>query len=330
MENIYTSYKSLLSKLDLIENINSKIIFKSDFKIKQEDYDRFMNCENSFEGEIKKIIKDYKEVAAIISPIKNSRLDRVLKDKRFAYIKEIVIYLNELKEIRFDSKVAPSFEEDFYTNLGEMAFDLYTKSSYTNVLNQFKCESILDIGCGNGNFIDLFYKQYPNADIIGIERQNKVYKKLMKKYQGKDNIEIINKDVLEVKLEKSIDLVNISYMLFYLSFEQKVKMFKALEKILNKDGKIIICQYYPKFEAEQEVISRHLGTWTSINKFKYSVANDILYAEVLLNDALIDFNKSEEFDEFKKIIKEARLQIKKIYPADDTYYSYFIIITRRD
>ena len=33
-------------------------------------------------------------------------------------------------------------------------------------------------------------------------------------------------------------------MLFYLSFEQKVKMFKALEKILNKDGKILVAYLY--------------------------------------------------------------------------------------
>lgn len=330
IKNIYHSYRDLLLKIGLIENTKDNIVFKEEFKIQSSDYNRVINCEDVSNETIKNIIQDYKEVFNILSPKEGIKLGKILEDKRFRYIKEIVRYLYELRDIKFDSKIAPSFEEDFYTNLGELAFNLYTKPAYINVLKEIECKSILDIGCGNGNFIDLFCEQYSNSKIIGVERQNKVYQKLTKKYNGKNNVVILNEDVLDIILNEEIDLVNISYMLFYLSFEQKIEIFKTLSILLSKNGKIIVCQYYPKFEEKQEVISRHLGTWNLINKFKYSVANNILYAEVLLNDALRDFNQAEDFKEFEMILKETGLQIEKIYPADETYYSYFILITRRN
>lgn len=322
------SYQALLAKLEMIEK-EDKLIFLKNYEIDKSEQQNFLREQCGRNKHINKLIKDYVEVSQIVQEEQLSVKRRLLlNDDRFTYVKEIIKYLLELKSIKLTQKITPSFSENFYTDLGELAFDLYTKKSYLNILKQLSCQTILDIGCGNGNYLSLFSEIFPNAWIIGVERQTGICEKLEKKYSAQKNIQIVNEDITHLNLNQTLDLVNISYMLFYLDQASQVHLFRQLHQLLDENGYIIVCQYYPHFESEQEIISRYRKDWTRVNRFKYAVANDILYAEVLLNDSIHHFHQAERFVDFKALLSQEGFLIDQIVPADDTYYSYFLMIKK--
>ncbi len=72
--------------------------------------------------------------------------------------------------------------------------------SITNIKNK----NIIEIGPGTGNLTNEIIKNEPKK-IILIEKDVNLFKLLEEKYKTKKNIEILNKDILETKIENKIN-----------------------------------------------------------------------------------------------------------------------------
>lgn len=275
----------------------------------------------------KEIVKLYKSYRYIIDKPKDKERFKTPTSK---YIYHLIRYTKELENLNFSNKISPSFHESFYTDLGESVFKLFNKPNYKKLLPNLKTENILDIGCGNGNFIDAYLEYNPSSKIYGVERQDKVAEKLNKKYQNIPNVKIINEDITQVEMKQQFDIINMSYMLFYLPKEQQKQLLCSVRNLLSDDGKVTICQYFPNIEDIQMRMSKNDNKWGKIDRYIFNISNSILYSEILLNDCLTDFDHACRFDEFIEIIDNAGLTIESVERADNNYYSFYFIITRKE
>ncbi len=114
-----------------------------------------------------------------------------------------------------------------------------------------------------------------------------------------------------------------------MSIEDQKALFTKLYDILDENGSIIICQYFPSIENIQSSIAIKDKKWNKIERYKFKISNSILYSEVLLNDSLSDFNRALRFNEFEKIIEETNFRIEEIHKADNNYYSFYFTLTKR-
>ncbi|MCY9162078.1 class I SAM-dependent methyltransferase [Bacillus atrophaeus] len=325
---IYNSFINLALVLDIVYENDKTFSLNKKYFLTRDEQKLFLKRALGGNKVLNKVIIDYKYLCSFLDE-DLSFLKKEIKDE-FIYIKKLITYMLEIYRIDFKRQVSPSFTEDFYTDLGELAFNTFTKKNFIHFIKNKKINNVLDIGCGNGNYIDLFLDFNSNIQLIGVERQEKVYEKLGQKYKGKNNITLINKDITKINFENKFDMINMSYMLFYLTDEERDLLFKKLKTILSSNGIIVICQYYPNFERYQEIIAKYYRKWSLVSQYKYSICNSILYSEVLLNNMLNDFSKAEEWDLFLELLDNNGLVVTDIVPADDTFYSYFITVKHRN
>ncbi|MFE7696869.1 class I SAM-dependent methyltransferase [Bacillus tropicus] len=328
--NIFHSFMDLGIQLGMISQKENVYTLNQEYLLAIKDRNSLVKLEEkNYSKIINKIQSDYKFIERVINTEHNTILGKIMKKLDFVYIKEVLTYLKEINEMDFFKQIAPSFSEDFYTDLGELAFNIYTKEIYAAFISQKQFKSLLDIGCGNGNFIDIHLRS-DVKQIVGVERQKKVFEKLQTKYKDKSNVVIHNEDIINLSFDCKFDMINMSYMLFYLTQDEKEELFKKLKEVLHRDGSIIICQYYPNFEVYQELIAKHNKDWNLISRFKYDICNSILQAEVVLNNMLIDFAQAEQWNLFLPLLDSCGFEVSEIAPADDTYYSYFITIKHKN
>ncbi|ENH97257.1 type 12 methyltransferase [Gracilibacillus halophilus YIM-C55.5] len=328
-ENIFNSFMELGIQLDMITLNTYTYSLNENYLLKEKARHNVIHYEYQNDNQaINEILHDYHFIEDAINASSNQTLSKIMKKKDYVYIKEVLKYIQEINQLDFHQQISPSFSEDFYTDLGELAFNIYTKDNYQSFISQKQYSSILDIGCGNGNYIDVHLNDgIPN--IVGVERQERVFEKLKTKYKANSNIVIYNDDIMNLSFHEKFDMINMSYMLFYLTEDEKENLFMKLKHILNNEGAIIICQYYPDFEIYQELIAKHNKSWDFISRFKYDICNSILRAEVVLNNMLVDFEKAEQWDPFLNLLDNCGFEVSEISPADDNYYSYFITIKHK-
>lgn len=310
-KGICDAYCQLLNQLDMIQLYN----FEERLLILKLQY-----IENS--KEINRIEKD-----------SNFVLESLEKKGLFGtnlskYLYFVIKYIKIIGELSLSKKVDSNLAESFYSDLGELAFDLFNKSNYITVLHEKKISTILDIGCGNGNFIDLYLGKYSDALIVGVDLQTPVCEKLQKKYEKNKNVSIFNDNILNLSFEQQFDLINMSYMLFYLNEDEQYKLFKKLNQILASDGEVTMCQYFPNIESLQVLVAMEDKKWGKIDRYKFGVSQNILYAEILLNESLSAFDKAVRFPSFSKLLNKTGFKIGKIYKADDNFYSFYFVLKK--
>ncbi|MFC4389057.1 class I SAM-dependent methyltransferase [Gracilibacillus marinus] len=326
--NIFHSFMNLGVQLEMVEQESHLYRLRESYMVEEDMVSRLVRMESSnYSNTVASILEDYLFVTEAIEAKPSSKLGRIMNQQAYIYMKEVLTYLQEINQLNFFEQITPSFTEDFYTDLGELAFNIYTKENYQQYISQKQFASILDIGCGNGNYIDIHINH--SAHIVGVERQEKVYEKLQQKYRDYPHIQLFQEDILDIEFNQEFDMINMSYMLFYLTVEEKEALFNKLKKILGKNGIIVICQYYPDFEVYQELIARYNGKWGLMNRYKFDICNSILAAEVVLNNMLVDFAQAEEWEPFLQLIESCGFEVEEIVPADETYYSYFITIKHK-
>lgn len=244
------------------------------------------------------------------------------------YIYYVIEYIHELKDLSLNQKITASFSDTFYSDLGETAFNLFNKKNYSRVFKNKTISSILDIGCGNGNFIDFYLSEFSDISVTGIEKQTDISHFLLEKYRENTKVTIINEDILNLNFQQSFDVINMSYMLFYLTEEQQKDLLKYLHDLLSEDGEIIVCQYFPNYEEVQIGIAEEYCNWGYLDKYKFTISQNILYAEVLLNDCLTAFENAIRYSNFVNLLSEVGLHIKEIYKADENFYSFYLSIAK--
>ncbi|NQT06874.1 MAG: methyltransferase domain-containing protein, partial [Candidatus Omnitrophica bacterium] len=102
--------------------------------------------------------------------------------------------------------------------------------------------SILDIGCGTGNYTRHLRKKFPLADIKALDISSEMIRVARKKLEGKD-IEFITGDAEELNLAGGFDLVSSNATFHW--FTNLDATFLRYKDILNKNGEIIFTIFGP-------------------------------------------------------------------------------------
>ena len=242
------------------------------------------------------------------------------------YLRSLIQYLLVLEKINLAKQIDSPLASNFYSDLGEQAFELFNKKNFEQVINTINGYNVLDIGCGNGNFIDYFLKKDNSFSVTGIEMQQDLAVLLEKKYSNFRNVKIYSDNILDLNIVAQFDIINMSYMLFYLSFTEQIKLFSSLKENLSQNGRIIVCQYFGNIEEIQIRIMKNRGKWNFIDRYKFSISQNILYAELLLNASLGTFDTLPRYDKFLELLDITGFEINEIFPADDNFYSFYFSI----
>lgn len=257
-----------------------------------------------------------------------------IKGAALSYQIMVAYYLLELRNVDLKDKTKFSLDESFYTELGRCAFENFTKESFIKIIKELtssnSIDSALDIGCGYGRFIEELNKFNDFKRIIGVEQQSVVYKEIINKFKENQKVRIVNDNIFNLNLEEKVDVVLLNYILFYFSYNEKIKLLTKIKSLLKENGCIIICQYYSDFEKQQKAIAKLKGEDTLINKINMYFSTRLVAAETLLNETLDDFKEAESIRKFTNILDECGLEIKNIDLADKFYYSFFLVIQEKN
>jgi SAM-dependent methyltransferase len=245
---------------------------------------------------------------------------------------EMAEYTFELLNISLKTKTKSTREQSFYTKLGQQALEQLIKENFIelieNLKQQYQINTILDVGCGYGNHLEIFAQMGGFRDIYGIEYQTEVCKKLEQKFHNYPEVKIFNGNIFDLVISEKVDLIFLNYVLFYFSKVDKLRLFNQLNKLLSKNGVIVLCQYYSKIESIQKNIARFHQDLSIKKQIELYFSNNVLYSEVLLNESLDVFQASEQWDEFLQLLNQTNMEVRYLTNADNFYYSLFIVIEK--
>ena len=240
--------------------------------------------------------------------------------------------LQNLVGLKIPYRIKSPFDEAYYTESGRNAFRNFTQYHFpeylreiTNGMNTF---TVLDMGCGYGNYIGLINDHFPDASIVGIEKNSIVAKNTEKRYSGIPNIQIVNDDFIEHDVDREVDVLLMNYVLFYFNYRDKLKILEKAKSVLSRNGSIVICQYFSGIEQLKNRIAKLEDNLTLTKRIEMYYSNKILYANTLWNDTVDAFSESVKWNEFTAMLSDVGLYIKNMTAADKFYYSFFIEIKR--
>ena len=151
--------------------------------------------------------------------------------------------------------------------------------------NHLKANSILEIGCANGNKLHQYAKLCKSKKIYGVDLSNKAIKDGKKKYK---NLKLFNMSSIEIdKIKLNFDLIICGFFLYHLDRELIFQQFDLISKKLNNKGFLLIVDFDPLFKHsnkdfnEKNLVSYKMsydnfleesGLFELIYKFKYKTS----------------------------------------------------------
>jgi len=214
-------------------------------------------------------LKALKEEEPEIKPIKKQPIENKQRDE---FLKDVIEILGKLTG-KVSQRVISQFnnkhksgKDMIYDLIGARDFGFFPTPTHClennkRVVGLLKeAENILEPTCGIGNMINYAHKINPEAKIVGIEFLPKIYE-IAKSLFPEDNIKILHKNFLEMKVEENeIDTIlmnppfaNRNDKLFYMDF-----IFKSLSVMRQSDrhlcDMIVIC---PEIRMNKDVKNYH-------------------------------------------------------------------------
>ncbi|MCK1796860.1 class I SAM-dependent methyltransferase [Streptomyces sp. XM4193] len=246
------------------------------------------------------------------------------------YLMVLCRYILELEEMSLYEQVKPSFESVFYSDLGELAYRLYTSGSYRKLCRRLRPASFLDIGCGEGRHLEPPAQLRPAPRVVGVELDPKVAESARRRLAGRVDAEIVSTDLFEWRTEERFDMILSSYMLFYLDRSRHVEFYSRVRELLAPGGTYVVGQYFPDFQEYQRALIDRCSPAPRIQRWASDTGNSLLLAEVLLNRTLVHFRSVVYWDAFRDDLAAAGLAVREVLPADSLYYSHYVLIGRAD
>ncbi len=297
--------------------------------------------DKSLTGKEKLIIKDFRFVYDLVQKYNNpshefqyipkskGRIwERLLKERKLDYEIRLSETLYNLINLEIPHKIISPFDEDYYTESGRNAFKNFTQFRFLDYIKQITANkekiNAFDLGCGYGNYVEVLYKNFPDAFITGIEKNAKVFSSTQQKFQEAKNVKIINDDFFHYDFKKKYDIILMNYVLFYFNFSEKQKIIEKAQSMLSEGGSIVLCQYFPGIEVLKKDIAKMQNDDSFAKRIEMYYSDKILYANTLWNDAVDTFSEAVKWNEFKTIVSGADLYIANITNADPFYYSLFV------
>ena len=194
--------------------------------------------------------------------------------------------------------------------VSEVAPILY--SNYFRTLENIEFSSLLDIGCGRGEFLEKLYRVYPTKEFLGIDLSSTMVN--IAKSRG------VNAKCLSIdEIDRSFDIITAVFdMINYLEFDKLAPFLKSVENRLNSGGYFIcdINSYYAFSDlAVGSYIRDDNSRFVTVDSF---FERDIYYSEFTLFEKLENdiFKKSQEsisqyYYEVDDLVKSTSLKLIK-------------------
>lgn len=121
-----------------------------------------------------------------------------------------------------------------------------------------KDKSILDLGCGTGLELEELYQMNPYAKVTGIDLTEAMLETLKAKFPDKD-ITTVCGSYFEVPFgEEVFDAAVSVESLHHFTKEQKLPLYKKLNKALKPGGYFILTDYFAESEEEEVFYGQEL------------------------------------------------------------------------
>ncbi|MBS3080842.1 class I SAM-dependent methyltransferase [Candidatus Pacearchaeota archaeon] len=171
---------------------------------------------------------------------------------------------------------------------------------------------VLDIGCGNGYYIDLLIKYNPKY--YGVDLSNFSIENLKEKYP---KLNYYCGDFMHFNIKKKFDLIIMSEVLEHI--ENEDKMLKKIHYLLKKDGKLILSVPFDQnLWSRSDELVNHKRRYTKkylkmiIEKNGFKINDMVCYGFPLLRIYWL-LKKNFMKDSSIKPIKPKKSMIKKIF-----------------
>lgn len=140
-------------------------------------------------------------------------------------------------------------ETKYYSNYFEKLRSDFKNESYIKRVEQTKIDAkhlnnisrkgnVLDIGCSTGEMISQL-NSIGDYDFVGCDLDLSAIKYASNKFNKFKNIKFINKNLLDINLNKKFDIIIFRGTLQYLAWDL-IPTFNYLKRLLKKKGKIFI------------------------------------------------------------------------------------------
>ncbi len=106
----------------------------------------------------------------------------------------------------------------------------------SKLLNENTSQHVLDIGCGEGGYIQRLAERFPKSDFLGIEVNESVANTATKLTKTLENVSIEQSDLWEFKPMQLYDLILMNNVIHYIAPEKRQALFTRLSEWLSDDG----------------------------------------------------------------------------------------------
>lgn len=271
----------------------------------------------------------YEEMLSLLAQAVGEDPPPVFQRRDVRYLVPVLTYARYLEHLRFDQKINVGCAESFFSDLGDLAYELYTRHAFRSVVGGLSVDSFVDIGCGEGAHLADVLDLHPTASCVGYERNGDVARSAARRFAGDPRVLIRHQDVRDVTKDHAVDLVLSSYMLFYLDRDDRAELFERVAAMLAPGGVYVVGQYFPDLDDVQETFTDGRW-WDPTQGYLRRVSSAMLSAEVLLNRILDHFESVVYWPELVADLTRAGLVVDAITPTDQFAYSYFLTIRRAD
>lgn len=165
----------------------------------------------------------------------------------------------------------------------EIGERLFERLSYLKISPRF----VLDLGCGTGLFTQLLKKQYPQAEIIGLDLAHSMLLESKKKQGWLRKWPLVNGDMTELPFADGLfDLVFANQVIHW--SQPVVSVVRELNRVMNINGCLMFSTLGPDTFKELKIAWLAADNYAHINKYMdMHDVGDCLMAEKFL-DPVVD------------------------------------------
>lgn len=105
-------------------------------------------------------------------------------------------------------------------------------------------ETLLDVGCGSGNLLQILHKKYPKSKLAGLDIDPKILK--IARRNLPEGIELFKSTAATLPFSNhSLEVVTSTFMIHHMETHDKENMIKEIHRILKPNGHFFLFDYAP-------------------------------------------------------------------------------------
>ncbi len=120
------------------------------------------------------------------------------------------------------------------------------------LLNIKENEVLLDLGCGQGFFIEKIFDKYAGVDIHGVDLSSKLLKIAEEKFSNNKNVNLVHTDAANLSHIKDNNIDKVYSVLALQNMADIDGVIKEVKRVLKHKGKCLFVINHPSFRIPKE------------------------------------------------------------------------------